>query len=268
MADATPTTSKTSVSRIPIRSASTCKSASYNKSIRLCDLKYRGPPTSDTSSSASTRSPTLTPPTSDTASSNSPNTIARNLNGLKTYHLGTSTSGPAVSQPTPQPTNSHASAAHIPQPAQLNPRPSIPPPFPQIPVVETPKRPKTSHDTYTPPSPLLQQTHSLLHTHLETLMQALYLRIQTAPHLSPSLVQAFEELAADTLYSGMGERIHAHALHRRVGQGDKRSDFVAGLEAYLRREAARNERRYYRGMNFREECGGQSEGTEERGSCV
>ncbi|KAF3051301.1 hypothetical protein E8E11_002352 [Didymella keratinophila] len=117
-------------------------------------------------------------------------------------------------------------------------------------VVQTPGQVENADDIYTPPDPLLQHTQALLHAELEALMQALYLRLQTAPHLSKSYVQAFEELAADTLYEGMGEKIHADVEDRRAKEGDKRQRHVGTLKKYLLREAARNSRRYNRGLNF------------------
>jgi hypothetical protein len=98
-------------------------------------------------------------------------------------------------------------------------------------------------------------------------MQALYLRLRTAPHLSMSYVQAFETLAADTLYEGMGERLCADIQHRQAREGGKREQFATTLEIHLLREAARNTRRYTRGVNFFEEHDTKSTVTEVR-SCL
>lgn len=95
-------------------------------------------------------------------------------------------------------------------------------------------------------------------------MQALHLRLYTAPHLSTSYVQAFEDLAADTLYSGMGSRILAAIEYRRAGKSEDRKRFVGTLESHLLREAAKNTRRCNRGFHFFEQHDAKSTVTEVR----
>jgi hypothetical protein len=267
MADTIPTTSRTLVSKIPMRSASTRKPASYNKNVRRYDLKYRGPSTPDTSSTTSPRTPTLAPTTSDNASPDMQKEATRDLNQLKANTSRTSPTGPAAPQSTPQPFNSDAPTALTSKLARFKRRALTTSTFTPPSAVNTPGPLENSDDTYSPPDPLLHRTQALLHAELETLMQALYLRLRTAPHLSMSYVQAFETLAADTLYEGMGERLCADIQHRQAREGDKREQFTTTLENHLLREAAKNIRRYKRGLNFFEEHDTKSTVTEVR-SCL
>lgn len=264
MTDYSPTASRTSVSKIPMRSASTRKHATYDRSGRRYDLKYRGPFTPDASSTTSTRSPTLTPSTSGNASPDAPAKIIRDRNQLKTNISKTFPAGPAVSRSTLQPTTPDAPTTSTSKLAKFPRRAlttsTLTPPS----VVRTPEHLKDSDDIYTPPDPLLHQTQALLHAELETLMQALHLRLHTAPHLSTSYVQAFEDLAADTLFSGMGSRILAAIEYRRAGKSEEKKHFAGTLETHLLREAAKNTRRYNRGFHFFEQHDTKSTVTEVR----
>lgn len=264
MADTTPTIIRTSVSKIPMRSASTRKPASYNKSVRRYDLKYRGPSTPGTSSTTSARWPTLTLSTPGNASPDVQKKAIRDIHQLKSNTLKTCPPGPAASRSTPQPTTSDAPATRTFKLAESYRRALPASTFTPPPEVHTPERVTNADDTYTPPDPLLQRTQSRLHAELEILMQSLHLRLQTAPDLSSSYVQAFERLAADTLYEGMGERMCADMEQRRPGAGAKRKQSAGTLEKHLLREAARNTRRYRRGLNFFAEHDAKSTMTEVR----
>jgi hypothetical protein len=183
-----------------MRPASTRKPDSYNRSVRRFDLKYREPSTPDTSSTTSTRSPILTPATSGNASPEMQKEVTRDPNQLKIDTLKNLPAVLAVSRSTPEPTTRTSKLA------LFNRRALNTSTFTPSSAISTPGQLGDSDDTYTPPYPLLQRTQALLHAELETLMQALHLPLQTAPHLSTSYVQAFERLAADTPYEGMGEK--------------------------------------------------------------
>lgn len=236
MADYSPTASRASVSKIPMCSASTRKHANYDRIERRYDLKYRGRSTPDTSSTTSTQSLTLTPSTFDNASPEVPAKIP---------------DAPATS-------TSKSKLAKFPRRALTTSAltPSL--------VVRVLEQLEDGEDMYTPPDPLLHQTQALLHAELEILMQALHLRFHTGPHLSAPYVQAFEDLAADTLYSGMSSQILAAIDYQRAGKSEETKHFADTLESHLLREAAKNTRRYNRGIHFFDQHDTESTVTEVR----
>lgn len=246
MAENTPAILRTPVSQIPALPSTTRKRATYNKDVQRYDLKYREPPTSDNSSTTSSRSPILTPSTSGHASPEVPAPVTCEATELDENALKTS---PPTLASTP------FTSAH--------PRLAASPP--------------DEEDIYMPPDPLLRQTQALLHAELETLMQALHLRLDTplvhsSPVLAASYVSAFEDLAANTTFSGIGERILLNVGYRRARSGWstenprflKTKQFAGSLETHLLIEAVKNTRRFSRGWNFHEEFDKGSTVTEVR----
>lgn len=246
MAENTPAILRTPVSQIPALPSTTRKRASYDKDVQRYDLKYREPPTSDNSSTTSSRSPILTPSTSGHASPEVPAPVICGATQLDENSLKTS---PPTLASTP------STSAH--------PRLAASPP--------------DEEDIYTPADSLLRQTQALLHAELEILMQALHLRldtplVHTSPVLAASYVSAFEDLAANTMFSGMGERILLNVGYRWARNEWstenprflERRQFAGSLETHLLIEAAKNTRRFSRGWNFHEEFDKGSTVTEVR----
>ncbi|KAF3045010.1 hypothetical protein E8E12_003293 [Didymella heteroderae] len=202
MANNTPTSSRIQLTKIPTRTLSTRKHTSYNRSVRRYDFKYRGLSTRDTSLTTSKSSPTST---SGHASPDIPPSVAHKADQPKETRQNILT--PVRTSPARSP------LLH----AQHN-KPII------SKAVLTSKLGADTDEIYTSPDVLLRQTQALLHAELETLMQALYLRI-SAVHASPAVaakyVDAFERLAADTF------------LHERQNIAKDETRWVAKIDADL-----------------------------------